>query len=175
MKDLFAGLITGIIFGFLLQKSKVIRYNQQIGALRFLDMTIIKFMLSSIIVGMIGIYLLKDLNVISLNIKSANIGANIIGGLLFGLGWGILGYCPGTQLGAVGEGRLDAVWGILGAILGAGLFAELNPFLKKIILTWGDFGKITIPDILNVNHWIIIPIFIFLCLMLFIFFEKKRI
>jgi len=55
------GLITGILFGFLLQKGRVLRYDKQIGALRLLDMTIVKFMFSSVLVGMIGVYLLKDL------------------------------------------------------------------------------------------------------------------
>ena len=46
-------------------------------------------------------------------------GANIIGGLVFGAGWRLLGYCPGTLLGALGEGRLDALGGILGMLVGA--------------------------------------------------------
>ena len=51
------GLITGILFGILLQKAQVLRYDKQIGAMRFIDMTIFKFMLSSIIVSAIGLYL----------------------------------------------------------------------------------------------------------------------
>ena len=48
MITLFYGLITGILFGFLLQKGEVLRYDKQIGALRLQDMTIVKFMLSHI-------------------------------------------------------------------------------------------------------------------------------
>ena len=51
---LIYGLITGIIFGFLLQKAQVLRYDKQVGALRLIDMTILKFMLSAIVVASIG-------------------------------------------------------------------------------------------------------------------------
>ena len=56
--DLIFGLVTGIIFGILLQRSETIRYDRQLGALRLLDFTILKFMLSTIIVAMIGTYFL---------------------------------------------------------------------------------------------------------------------
>lgn len=173
MKLLIYGLITGILFGFLMQKARVIRYDKQVGALRVLDMTIVKFMLSSIFVGMAGIYLLKDLGLIKLSVKATILGGNIIGGLLFGIGWGLLGYCPATQAGALGEGRWDALWGIVGMLVGAALFAEAYPALKKTVLTWGDFGKITLPQILGLNHWFLIPVFIIGGLLLFRWFEKK--
>jgi hypothetical protein len=64
MNELVYGLITGVIFGFLLQKGRVIRYDKQIGALRLLDMTIVKFMFSTILVAMVGVYLLKDLGIV---------------------------------------------------------------------------------------------------------------
>ena len=173
MKILILGLITGIVFGFLLQKGRVVRYDKQIGALRFLDMTIVKFMMSAIVVGMVGIYLLTDLHIIEFDIKGVSIGGNLIGGLLFGIGWGLLGYCPGTQLGAIGEGRWDAVWGVLGMLGGAMLFAEIYSFLKKTVLTWGDFGEITLPQILHVNHWIVIPIVILAIFGVFVWIEKN--
>lgn len=173
MNELIYGLITGIIFGFLLQKGRVIRYEKQIGALRLLDMTIVKFMLTTVLVAMVGVYLLVDLGLAKLSIKSTVLGGNIIGGLIFGIGWGLLGYCPGTQLGALGEGRWDSLWGILGMLLGAGIFAEFYPALKETVLQWGDYGKITIPQILGINHWIIILLFIAIGLFMFRWFEKK--
>ena len=174
MTALIYGLVTGILFGFFLQKARVIRYDKQLGALRLIDMTIVKFMVSSILVGMVGVYLLLDLGWVKLSLKSTNLGGNIVGGLIFGLGWGLLGYCPGTSAGALGEGRWDALWGIIGMIAGAAIFAEPFPILKKSILTWGDFGKITVPQILGLNHWIVIFIFVACGLALFAFFEKKR-
>ena len=173
MNELIYGVITGIIFGFLLQKGRVIRYDKQIGALLLTDMTIVKFMLTAILVAMVGVYLLVDLGLAKLSLKATILGGNIIGGLIFGFGWAILGYCPGTQMGALGEGRWDALWGIIGMLAGAALFAESYPTLKATVLTWGDFGKITIPQILGVNHWPVIVVMVVLGMLLFRWFEKK--
>ena len=173
MNILLYGLVTGILFGFFLQKGRVLRYDKQLGALRLMDMTIVKFMLSTVLVGMVGVYILKDLGLVKLSVKPTNLGPNIIGGLIFGAGWGLLGYCPGTSAGALGEGRWDSLWGILGMLVGVAVYAEVYPALKASILTWGKLGKITLPQVLGVNHWIIVPIFIVGALVLFGWFEKK--
>ena len=171
--ELFFGLLTGVGFGILLQRAEVIRFDRQIGALLLKDMTIVKFMLTTILVAMVGIYLLFDLGLIKLSIKPLILGGNVLGGLIFGIGWGIVGYCPATAMGALGEGRYDSAFGLLGMILGAGLYAELYPTMKGTVLTWGDFGKITLPSVLGVNHWIVIVILIAAFIALFRWFEKK--
>jgi len=173
MTTLVYGLITGVLFGFLLQKGRVLRYDKQLGALRLLDMTIVKFMFSTVVVGMVGVYLLRDLGLAKLAVKPTLLGANILGGLIFGIGWGLLGYCPGTSAGALGEGRWDALWGILGMLVGAALYAEAFPFMKKTVLTWGDLGKLTLPEVLGVSPWVTIPVFAVAALGLFAWFEKK--
>lgn len=172
--QLIYGLVTGILFGFFLQRGQVLRYDKQIGALRLMDMTILKFMLTAIFVGSVGIYLLKDLGLVKLSIKSTVLGATIIGGLIFGLGWGLLGYCPGTSMGAIGEGRWDGLWGLLGMLAGAAVYAETYPLMKRTVLTWGDLGKITLPGILGINHWIVVPVFVLAGVGLFYWFGKKN-
>lgn len=172
--DLIYGLVTGIIFGFLLQKGTVLRYDKQLGALRLMDMTILKFMLSAIVTASIGIYLFRDLGWIHLSLKSTSIGAQIGGGLLFGIGWGLLGYCPGTAAGAVGEGRLDGVWGILGMLFGGALYAMLYPLMKAYVIPIGNLGKITVPQVTGVNHWIVIAVLAVFSFFLCRFFEKKH-
>ena len=172
--QLIYGLVTGILFGFFLQRGQVLRYDKQIGALRLMDMTILKFMLTAIFVGSVGIYLLKDLGLVKLSIKSTVLGATIIGGLVFGLGWGLLGYCPGTSMGAIGEGRWDGLWGLLGMLAGAAVYAEAYPLMKRTVLAWGDLGKITLPGILGINHWIVVPVFVLAGVGLFYWFEKKN-
>ena len=169
---LLCGLITGILFGFLLQKARVLRYDKQLGALRLIDMTIVKFMLSTVLVAMVGTYLLKDLGLVKLSIKPIILGPVILGGLIFGIGWAFLGYCPGTSLGALGEGRYDAIWGILGMLGGAALYAEGYPTMEKTVLTWGNYGKITFPQILEINQWVVIAFFVAGGLLLFRWFEK---
>lgn len=173
MNDLFYGLITGLLFGFLLQKGRVLRYDKQLSALLLKDMTIIKFMLTSVIVAMVGTYLLVDLGLAKLSIKATILGANVIGGIIFGLGWGLLGYCPGTSAGALGEGRWDALWGIAGMLAGAAIYAEAFPAMKATVLTWGNLGKITLPQVLGVNHWLVIVPVVAGALLLFRWFEKK--
>ena len=119
--DLILGLITGLAFGFLLQKGRVLRYEKQVGAMLFKDMTIFTFMLSAIIFGMFGILLLADMRVITLSHKAMNVGGLVVGGALFGIGWAIMGFCPGTAMGAIGEGRWHAIFALLGMILGAAI------------------------------------------------------
>jgi uncharacterized membrane protein YedE/YeeE len=173
MTVLLYGFITGILFGFLLQRGQVLRYDKQLGALRLLDMTIVKFMMSSILVAMVGVYFLHDLGLVKLSIKATDLGGNIIGGLIFGVGWGLFGFCPGTAVGAVGEGRWGTLWGIIGMIVGAALYAEAYPLMKQTLLTWGNLGKLTLPQVLGVNHWIVIPLVILGTLGLFYWFERK--
>ena len=173
MSTLLYGSIAGILFGFFLQKARVIRYDKQLGALRLIDMTIVKFMLSSILVSMVGVHILLDLKVIDLSVKPTILGGNVLGGLLFGAGWGLLGYCPGTAMGALGEGRWDALMGIFGMLVGAALFAEAYPSLRKTVLTWGDFGQVTLPSVLGVSHWTVILLYIIATAAFFRWLEKK--
>ena len=168
------GLVTGVLFGFLLQKGRVLRFDKQVGAMLLKDMTIFKFMLSAILVGMVGINLLADMGIITLSHKPMNVGAIVVGGGLFGAGWAIMGFCPGTSIGALGEGRWHALFAIAGMIAGAAVYAELFPLMNTSVLAWKDYGKIDLPQITGVAKWILIPLFWVGFLALFAWFEKKR-
>ena len=172
--ELLLGIITGFLFGLLLQKTQVLRFEKQVGFLLLKDMTIIKFMLSAVIVGMIGIYLFSGLGIISLKLKATLVFAQIIGGLLFGIGWAIVGYCPGTAVGALAEGRLHAGWGMIGMLFGAAVYAEIYPYIKNNILSWASVGKVSIPDMLHVNQWVVVTIFVAVILLFFRWSENKR-
>ena len=154
------GLALGILFGFFLQKGGVTKYDVIIGQLLLTDFTVVKIMLSAMVTGMIGVYLLRSFGMAALHPKPGSIGSSAIGGLIFGVGFGLLGYCPGTLAGAVGEGSLDALFGgLVGLLIGAGLFSEFYPRLDKGILNKGHFGDITWPQLLKVNPWsMIIPV-----------------
>ena len=171
--DQLLGLATGVIFGFLLQKGRVLRYEKQVSALLLKDMPIFKFMLSAIVVGMFGVLALQDMGLITLNHKAMNVGGVLLGGALFGIGWAVMGYCPGTSVGAMGEGRWPAIFGVIGMVVGAGMYAEMYPFFKSTVLAWSDLGKVGLPEVLGVNHWIIAMVFALMTLGLFRWFEKK--
>ena len=95
------GFVFGIVFGFLLQKGGVTKFDVIISQLLLEDFTVIKIMLSAVVTGMIGIHLMKSLGWIQLKPKAGSWGKNAIGGLIFGLGFALLGYCPGTIAGAI--------------------------------------------------------------------------
>lgn len=173
--ELLLGLVTGIVFGVLLQKGRVLRFEKQVGALLLRDMTIFKFMLTAIVVGGVGVYALSDAGIIELRLKTTGVGANLIGGLIFGVGWAVCGYCPGTAVGALGEGRLHALFALLGMLVGAALYAEAYPLFKHNVLAWGDFGKITLPQLLGVSHWAVLSGFALVVAGLFALFEKKKV
>jgi hypothetical protein len=156
--QLVLGLLIGVVFGFLLQKGGVTDYDVIIGQLLLTDFTVVKVMLSAAATGMFGVYLLRSLGAAQLHPKPGSIGSSAIGGLIFGVGFGVLGYCPGTVAGAVGHGALDALLGgVPGMLIGAGILAAVYPRLQRSVLRWGDFGTLTIPEIFRVNPWTVVP------------------
>ena len=167
------GLIFGILFGFFLQKGGATKYDIIIGQLLLSDFTVLKIMLSAVLTGMIGIYLMKTLGWVELNPKSGSMGSNIIGGLIFGVGFAVLGYCPGTIAGAIGNGYLDALaGGLAGILIGSGIFAALYPRLKSGILKKGDFGNLTLPQLFKVNDWVVVVPVAVLIFLLLIWLER---
>jgi uncharacterized protein len=150
--QLIIGLIIGIFFGFFLQKEQVTKYDAIFGQLLLIDFTVMKVMLSAIITGMIGVYIMQKRGLTDYNIKPGSSGMNAVGGLIFGVGLAILGYCPGTTAGAAGQGSLDALFGgITGMIAGGAVFAHTYPFLADGILKRGEFGKLTLPELLHTH------------------------
>jgi uncharacterized protein len=146
------GLVTGIFFGFFLEKGGATRYGIIEGQLLLTDFTVLRLMLSAVMVGMVLFPILKHYGYANLHAADGTIGANVIGGLIFGAGFALLGYCPGTVAGAVGTGALDAlIGGMVGMLIGAGIFAESYPALKDGILSRGPFPAVTIPELLRVN------------------------
>ena len=81
--QLFQGLLFGIVFGFLLQKGGVTRYDVIVGQLLLEDFTVVKIMLSAVLTGMIGVHLMKRLGWVRLSPKSGSWSQNVIGGLVF--------------------------------------------------------------------------------------------
>jgi len=154
------GFLFGICFGFLLQKAGVTDYNVIMGQLLLTDFTVVKVMLSAVITGMVGVEILRSLGMVKLHPKTGSFGSTIPGGLIFGAGFALLGYCPGTVASAVGEGRLDALFGgVTGILLGAWLFAVIYPRVESSILKVGEFGEMTFPTLFKSPPWkVVIPV-----------------
>jgi uncharacterized protein len=171
--QLLWGLVFGIVFGFLLQKGGVTKYDVIVGQLLLEDFTVLKIMLTAVVVGSIGLHAFQQAGWVKLNPKSGSWGQNAVGGLIFGVGFAVLGYCPGTIAGAVGNGYLDAaIGGLVGIILGSGLLAAVYPRLSVGILTKGDFGSLTVPEFLKVNAWVVIGPLTALIFLIFYLLER---
>jgi uncharacterized membrane protein YedE/YeeE len=150
-KQLALGLLFGLAFGFLLQKGGVAKYHVLMGVLLLEDFTVIKAMLSAIVVGMVGVYALYALGLVELHLKPTRYAANVLGGLIFGVGFALLGYCPGTGAAALGQGNYDAIAGIIGLMAGSYIYAESSGLLGKTVQKWGDRGKLMLPELVRVS------------------------
>jgi uncharacterized protein len=167
--QLYVGLGIGLFFGFFLQRSGVTHYDTILNQLLLTDFTVVKVMLTAVVVGMLGVHVMRSLGWVQLHPKPGSVGKSIVGSLVFGVAFAILGYCPGTIVGGVAQGALDAlIGGTLGILLGSWLFAIYYPKLQKPILLKGDFGKVTLPELLKVNAWVVvIPTAILIVILLF--------
>ena len=173
-RTLFLGAVTGLIFGFLLQKGGVTRFNTIVGQFLLRDFTVLKVMLTAIVVGGVGIYAMLGMGLIDgLHVKTTLLLANVAGGLIFGVGMALLGYCPGTAFAAVGDGSRDALWGILGMFLGVGIFAEVYPWLKTHVLSVGDFGKVTLASATGASPWWFIAALAVVAAGVFLLLERR--
>lgn len=153
---LVSGIIFGFVFGFLLQKGGVGTYHTLIGQLLFQDWTVVKIMLTAIVVGMIGIFTLHHFAKVNLHAKPTILAPNIVGGLLFGCGFGLIGYCPGTAAAAVGQGSWDALFGMAGLVTGSWLYAEMSGTLKQTVEKWGNLGKLTFYNLLPLPKRVVV-------------------
>lgn len=157
-RQLLLGLCFGLLFGFLLQKGGVAKYHVLMGVLLLEDFTVIQVMVSAIVVGMIGIFTMRAMGLVELHIKPTRYAANILGGLLFGIGFALLGYCPGTGAAAFGQGNYDALAGVIGMMAGSYAFAEVSGRLEDAVGRWGNRGKLMLPELAQLPLRVFVPI-----------------
>ncbi|MFO7906147.1 MAG: YeeE/YedE thiosulfate transporter family protein [Planctomycetota bacterium] len=155
--QLVLGLVFGVIFGFLLQRGGVGKYEVLIGMLLLKDFTVLKVILSAVLVGMIGIYTLHARGLVQLHIKPTRYGANTIGGVIFGIGFALAAYCPGTSAVAFGQGNYDALAVMLGMMIGSYVFAEASGWIDRIINRWGSRGELTFDQLLGIRKAVAVP------------------
>lgn len=158
MNTLIIGFLIGCAFGTILYLSGATSYRRILGTLRLKDMWIIKLMATAIGVGTLGIYLLDLGGLAHMSVKPAYLWGVGLGGLIFGVGWAVSGFCPGTCVVAAAEGKKDAMFTVLGALVGAFLFSLAFPVIESTLIARADFGSITLEDLLGFNGiYIAIP------------------
>lgn len=155
MFQIIIGLLAGFTIGYTFQRTGVTKYPRVMGMLLLKDFKLLKFMLTAVTCSMIGFYILNDLGVITLNPKPLDWG-KVAGGLVFGVGMGLLGYCPGTMASRIGEGKRDAWIGLLGMVLGILFYAVNVDFFKTIFKSQSLKGDIA--SLLGINHWFVVPV-----------------
>ncbi len=135
-------LFWGFLFGSLLVLAGLNKFDVISGNAVLKDLTIAKAILIVIGVGALLLNVEIALGLASYHVKPFILGGIVLGGLVFGTGMAILGYCPGTLAVSLGEGSLDALAGILGGLTGGLVFTGLKPFLNPVL--GPDLGKISL-------------------------------
>jgi uncharacterized membrane protein YedE/YeeE len=150
MTNVYA-LLTGIAMGFLIQRVRASSPAMILQNLRLENLVIIKFMATTIAVGMIATYTLNLFipDLMHFDIKPTYLVGVLLGGLIFGVGFGLGGYCPGTCVVGIGEGRRDAWFALLGGIVGALVFTLVYTSAIQPIVELMDFGKVTVQGALH--------------------------
>jgi uncharacterized membrane protein YedE/YeeE len=168
---LLLGLVSGLVFGFLLHRGRVTKYEVIVNQFRLRDFTVLKTMLTAVLVGGWGVYVLQAQGGAPLLVKPAFLLANIAGGVVFGVGMVLLGLCPGTALAALGEGNRRALAGVLGMLVGAFLQAETYSPLAAL---WRavDWGTLTWPALFSVSPGVLLAGLTLAALALFLTLER---
>jgi uncharacterized membrane protein YedE/YeeE len=151
---LWSAIGFGILFGFLLHRGGVTDFDIIVRLFQFRDFTVIKVMMTAIAVGGVGIALLHGQDLAKYHIKDLNLLAVGLGAAIFGVGMVLLGYCPGTGLAAIATGRLDALAGLAGMMVGGIAYALSFDWIAANVLPVGAYGKVRLPELLGLPEWV---------------------
>jgi len=146
-------VILGIAFGFFLERGGLGSARKLAAQFYLTDMTVFKVMFTAIITAMLGLFWLSWLGILDLaqvHVLPTYLVPQAVGGLIFGAGFMMGGYCPGTSCVAASIGRRDGYVHLLGMIAGIFLFGEVFPFLRQFYNST-SLGPITLPQILGVS------------------------
>jgi uncharacterized protein len=135
-------LFFGFVFGAILQYAKLNRFDTISGMAMLKDFTMAKAILIAIGIGIILISSEIATGLASYHVKPFVLGGIAIGGVIFGIGMAILGYCPGTLAISLGEGSIDAFVGIIGGLFSGFIYTLLVPSIKGIL--GPDMGEISL-------------------------------
>jgi len=173
-----ASLLIGIAFGVALEKAGFGSSRRLAGIFYFRDMTVLKVMFTAVVFAMLGICYARAFGWVTLDnvyFLHTVYGAQIAGGLIFGAGFVMSGWCPGTGAVGLASGKIDALVFLLGAVGGSMLYNELHPILAPIFN--GDRGVVFAYETLGVSEarfafsFTVIAV---LCFWISEYVEKKR-
>jgi uncharacterized protein len=171
---LVLAVVFGAAFGFLLHRGRVADYDTIVNQFRLKDFTVVKIMLTAIIIGGVGVLAMKEMGLVQWHIKNADLLAVGLGAAIFGIGMVLYGYCPGTALSAIGAGSMHALVGAGGMMLGAVLYAMSFDWVKATILPVGQYGKIRLPEVLGVSAWVIFGVLAVIAVGVFAAIERAE-
>jgi uncharacterized membrane protein YedE/YeeE len=174
MINYILALLLGTAFGFALNKAGLTRYTKIVNVFRFTDLAVLKFMMTALVVSMSGLYLFRGLGWITFpNVPATYVAGNLIGGLIFGVGMALAGFCPGTCAAGAGEGKLDYIIpGMLGFLVGAVLFGltyqQVFPLVSKV----ANVGNVVLPDLWSLNPYLVVLLFAMISGLLFYLIDR---
>jgi uncharacterized membrane protein YedE/YeeE len=176
--SLLLAIVLGFFFGISLERGGLGNPHKLVGVFYLRDFAVPKAMFTAIIVAALGLYLLSDIGLLDINriwIVPTYFWPQLAGGALFGIGFVISGYCPGTAVAGLAGGRLDALVTMLGIGVGSLVFAVLYPSIEGFYLSSSMEGA-TLHKWLNINHWVVIVFFLIMAGGMFYimeWYEKK--
>lgn len=133
MEKIILAIVVGSLFGFVLHKVGATNPNKIVGFLRLTDLHLAKVILFAIGFSSLLLFILMAVGVVPVSHISvkASYGGVIVGGAIFGIGFGLGGYCPGTTIAALGSGRKDSLFMILGGLVGAWVYVLMFGWLEN--------------------------------------------
>ena len=149
MNPLVLGLLIGAVFGAALSLAGFSSPRLIVEMLRLRDLRLVKALGTALAVGVLGVALLDAAGLAHTGVKTLHVAAILAGGAIFGVGFALAGYCPGTALAGAAEGRADAPFAVLGGFAGTALFAALYDVVRPALIDPWTFGKPTFASVLG--------------------------
>ncbi len=146
MTQVLLGLFSGIAFGFVIQRIGATDPDEMARAHLMIEPRIPQFMMLAVAFSALGLAGLQAVGVGRMVILPTSLVATGTAAVLFGIGWGLCGYCPGTCWAAAGEGRLDAVFALLGGLAGTAVFAHFHEWIIPALYMPTNKGPLSLRD-----------------------------
>lgn len=152
-------LLLGVGFGFSLERAGFGSARKLTAVFYLYDMAVVKVMFTAIVTAMSGLFLLSAagwMDLSELYVEPASYAAQALGGLVFGAGFIVGGYCPGTSVAALATGRKDGMAFALGMLAGVAAYAEFTPGIDAWIKA-GSRGEVTLPTLtgIGMGGWVL--------------------